>query len=265
MTPARTRPADPLTFAAAEELLFPTAVEPVSADTVALFAFHIGRFVLAGYGDALAALHARSLATHPELAWCCRQASSLEDAGNAAAQFAPRLAQDPAVAADAAVAKFKRTIAEQLAAADGHELQHAARVVLAGLDAAVREEAERAAAAEREQAAAAEQAAAEQAAKRAEAERLRADTAAAEEASRSADAIAAAVRENYRASRARRLVAELEVSGIATLRIPGGRMRGTYGVRDLIFAVAAMSLEQLVAVEAALSAALERAEAAGGA
>jgi colicin import membrane protein len=260
-TMTRTRNPEPLTVEAATELVFPSALVPISTDTRSEYAFQTGRFVLVGYGDSLAGLHLRALVSYPELAMCCRQTTALEDVANAGAQFAPRIGQDPAAAADAARAKYQRSIAEQLAAADGHELQHAARVFLDGLAAADRAAAERQAAAaeaeriERERVAAA----AEQAAKRAAAERER--VAAAEQAATTAEAVSAATRENHRVTRARWLAAELEASGIATLRIPSGPMRGRYGQRDLILALPTMSLEQISAVEAALSDAVEKAEA----
>jgi hypothetical protein len=121
---------------AAEAALFPADVTIVSADVLAAYMHHTSRFGRASYWQSLATLHARSLASSPVLAALCRAPEALEDCAAAAASLAHP--QTPAESiADAqrresvsAITRFKRAIASQLAARDGHELQIAAQVVL---------------------------------------------------------------------------------------------------------------------------------------
>jgi hypothetical protein len=118
---------------AAECLLFPTEIQPVSGDALVAYRWHTERLNVVGYGDALAVVHRRSIRTYDALATCCRSQEALQDVTVAAADVASRIMKDQAQASAAAVRDYKRTIAAQLATVDGHELQPAARVYVAAI------------------------------------------------------------------------------------------------------------------------------------
>lgn len=250
----------------AESKLFPEALPPTTtSDVLAQYRFMVERLAPLGYGDKLAAHHARALGANETLAALMRCFAAIEDVGEAALQTVRPADGEPisvtqARAASASIAAYKRAIAEQLAATPSHALAKVARVYLDAVATSERAEAE-----QRRQAdlIAAEQARLE-AARREEAERDRERRAAelreSEAAAKTAEKAAEISRENYRVARAKRLVAELEVCGVAQLRIPSGPSRGKYSVRDLILAAPSMGLEQLAAVEQALSDVLEAAE-----
>lgn len=144
----------------AELALFPVALIPKSRDTVAMYEFLTSRLDAAGYASGLLALHARALMGDGELAALFRSPEALSDVAIAAERY---VAADRAAASASAVAKYKRAIAEQLAAVDGHELQTDARRYLEVLVARDREHAAEQRRAEQDRIAA-EQAATEQAA-----------------------------------------------------------------------------------------------------
>jgi hypothetical protein len=100
-----------------------------------LYTFHTARIERPGYGDKLAALHARALTSAPELCTLLRSPEATADVEAAAAALAaPRTAQESyveaaATAAAAARRRYELAIAEQLAA-HGAELATEARSLL---------------------------------------------------------------------------------------------------------------------------------------
>lgn len=254
-----------LTVETAIEMIFPTEIVPTSGDVLDLYERLVGPLGPLGYDGRLAQIHARSLREHPELARLLRSPECEADIEAAAMRFAhpahdhESIGQAQARCGREAVARYRREIARQLAAVPG-ELQHAARIILDDYTASERAEVERLAAAESARVASEKAEAERLAQRRAAAERAAAEVAAAEQAAQSASAVAAASAENYRAARVRRLVAELEASGIDVLRVREGAMRGRYRQRDLIALLRSAGPAQIAAVEQALSNELERLE-----
>jgi hypothetical protein len=207
--------------AGAERRLFPISITPTSADTLALYAFHIGRLGHQNYGQALAGLHARSTESHPEYAALLRSPEAIEDVGVAAMHCAPNEAAAQARAADEAREGYRRLIAQQLAQG-GHQLSKHAKAFLAECAARDRAEAERLAVVEAERAAAEQAAAEEREAKRAEAARL-ADVARAADAE-VAQLQYASAEAQKRARLALRAAVEarLRGSGLREIRVAGG-------------------------------------------
>jgi hypothetical protein len=175
---ARVSKSDSFSAEEAAEQLFPSANAPTNADTLASYVFHTGRFGSLGYDGRMADLHARSLESDPDLARMLRSREAIEDCGIAAEHRAhpshplESTADASRRANGEAQKRYRRAIAEQLAALVGHELRAAAKVYLAGCAAAEREQAERQAAIAREKSAADEAAAEKLAAERAERARL---------------------------------------------------------------------------------------------
>jgi hypothetical protein len=243
--------------AAAESTLFPVEIAPTTADAVALYAHHIERIPVVGYGSHLAALHARSVTSYPELAALCRSADALADVGAAAAAHAvpDRLEHHAAAGARAAAEahrRYQRAIAETLAAAPGHPLGDAARAYLAVQDLIARVAAARA---RHEQHARAELARVEverQAAARAIADKTVERVRAAEAAAAEARAAAATTEQELRAARAAALTARLRASGLRSLRVGGND--ASFGVDDLIATADRMSAAQIAMYSAALDA-----------
>ena len=121
--------------AAADAVAFPLALGILSADLVAKWSFVTGRLGAAGYGEALAAHHGRELHADPAFAALLRAPETLEDVGVAAARFAHPMTNTETHqvaeqrAAVAAIARYKLTIARQLATLDG-DLGDAGRALL---------------------------------------------------------------------------------------------------------------------------------------
>ena len=145
--------------AAAERVVFSPEIMPVSADEIAAYAHFIAGHHQRGYDVALAGDHLRALPGWPALARRFRSPEALADVAQAAAACCAgplgteTLGQAQARDAAAAVARYKRAIAAQLASTQG-ELGDAARTLIA-LDAlaerleAVRQRFEQAYAADR--------------------------------------------------------------------------------------------------------------------
>lgn len=153
----------------AELALFPVALIPKSRDTVAMYEFLTSRLDAPGYAFGLLALHARALMGDADLAALFRSPEALSDVAIAAERYA---AADRAAASASAVAKYKRAIAEQLAAVDGHELQTDARRYLEVLVASDRERTAEQRRAEQDRITAEQAAAEKQAVEEAERKRL---------------------------------------------------------------------------------------------
>jgi hypothetical protein len=208
--------------AGAEARLFPTSITPTGADAISAYAWLTQRLAPHGYGDALAALHARSIATHPELAAIFRSPEAVEDVGVAAMQAAASTGTPRDVAAAEARERYKRAIAKQLAEFNGHVLSAPAKAFLADRAARDRAEADRLAAIEAERAAAEQAAAEERAAKLAEAARLAEVARAADaEVARLEYASADAKKRAYLALRAA-VEARLRSSGLREISVAGG-------------------------------------------
>lgn len=210
-----------------ESLLFPNAILPRSRDTIAQYEFLTSRLGAADYASKLLTLHQRSLASDAELASLLRSPEALDDVHTAAGRYAAAGERETIASAQqragrAARDNYKRAIAEQLAGADGHELQGAARAYLeqqASRDRAAAVERERA----EQQRAAAERAAAEKrAAEQAERERL---ASAAEQACRRARGLADRRANELEATRralAATVAERIRHHKLSTLRIGGG-------------------------------------------
>lgn len=224
-----------LTAEQAEQALFPSAIAPTSADTIRAYEWHTSRLGAAGYDAALAALHARSLATDPAFAALLRSPEALADVEAAAMRYAHPSSERESMsdaqrrAGREAVARYRRTIATQLAETPG-DLQHPARVLLDHFAAEDRAAAERVADVERARAEREQAEQAREAAKRAELVKL-ADVARAAQAE--VDALADAHLVAHRGARLahrRALAARLRASGLVDLRIG----RSLYAVQDLL-------------------------------
>lgn len=243
--------------AAAERVLFPLELRPVSGDALAAYAFHIGRINVPNYAAGLAEIHRRALATHPELAALCRGVDALADVEAAAASRAvPDRNESHASAgvraAAAARQRFMVELARQLAEAPGYELAEAARALLAAEALAGRLAAARL---QHEEHARAELARAQEEHARAAravidrtVERVRAAAAAAEDARQRAELSA----QEYRKVRGEALVERLRLSGLKSLRVGSGGE--VYDVADIIAGAPLSSTEQLGVYERALAA-----------
>lgn len=228
--------------------LFPPAIRPTSGDVYAALQWHSRRFPAGpGFGDQMAALHARCLDSHPDLAALIRSPDVRADVGQAAAAWAPRLARQPAEMAAEAGAAFELALARQLAARD-HELAGPARDLVAAAELDERLEAET----ERRKAHAAEELGRrererEEAEAVREAERRRRIEQAKEEI-RQAQRQELQAKRRARQLRAEALAERLEASGLRDLRMGGG----PYDVATLVHDAPRMSERQLDEIEAAL-------------
>jgi hypothetical protein len=189
--------------------LFPSEVQPIDAGAFGALEFFSRAFPrTVGHAAQMAALHGRSLRSHPALATLIRTPEVCRAVGAAEAGQAFVMARDPKEMAGLGIAGFEVSIARQLVAA-GHELAPAAQDLVDATELAVR-----VAAATAKQAAHASSIVAEAAAARQAAERARAQEAdrAAAEADR---AVAELERELRRVrERARRLRAgEVDAQG----------------------------------------------------
>lgn len=106
-------------YAAAESVLFPLELQPVTADAISTYAFHIQRFAVGSYATELARLHQRSLRTFPGVAALCRSREALEDVERAAgANAVPAGGESYAEAArrmaEPALRVFRAEVARQL-------------------------------------------------------------------------------------------------------------------------------------------------------
>lgn len=124
----------------AELRCFPPDLVPVSADAIAAYTMHTQRIgaTASGYGERLAGLHRRAVASHKELAALCRSCEALDDVAAAAGVMAD------ARASAAATARYRMAIVQQLADVPGHELGDVARQLLAIAALATRLDASRA-------------------------------------------------------------------------------------------------------------------------
>ncbi|HMG57371.1 MAG TPA: hypothetical protein VK601_27920 [Kofleriaceae bacterium] len=243
--------------AAAEATMFPSELTPTTADAIAAYTWHTARLAAPAYGERLADLHRRAMATHPALAELMRSVDALDDVGAAAASLAnadrgETHAAAGARAAAAARRRYQRDVADQLAEAPGHELAASARALLAveNLEARVAAESAR-----REEHAAAELArelesrrAADRAVIDRSAQRVR------EAETRAADARAAAAMTaaEYRKLRAEAFIQRLKLSDLKHVRVGGDG--ALYAIADLVETAGEMSIEQLARFEAALAA-----------
>jgi len=234
---------------AARAAVFPAEVARLDPAAYAAHAFHVDHMQATRdtYGIALAALHQRSLAGHPDLARLLRSPEVLGDVHAAGASRAEVLARDAIELGDAAVERYVEIIARQLIDA-GHELaEHASSIVLCAnlqrrLNAAV----------EQHKARAAERLAVVEARRR-EADRARAmeSTKRAAEAQAEAENLerdAAAARQRAQRQRAEALAERVSASGRDSIRTN----QGVFGVKDVLENLRMMSPAQMDAIEAAL-------------
>ncbi len=246
--------------AAAKPRVWPTTIEGMTSATrqaaLTVWLWMIGR-ITGPYSPGLAQVHARVLASDPDVALLCRTIEALADVHESGARTGQPTsdretwAAATARAGAAAVAAYQREIERQLAAIDG-ELGGAARVLVRCDELDARLDAERQ---RLEQAAAAEVARIEQE------QRESARTVAAEAKRRLAEAQAAAIatartaaeaQQTMRRLRAEALVARLAASGLKSLRVGSVDAGRLYGVPDLIKTAPSMSLEQIDAFTRAL-------------
>lgn len=134
--------------AVARDRVFPSAVVPTSADTLAAFDFHTRRFQRPTYGPALALLHGASIDTHPLLAEFIRAVGASEIRGTAIGVGQRESPGESLTAADnrvgrVAVDGFMRAVCGQVVQADRHELAGAAADYLAAVELAGRVDAVR--------------------------------------------------------------------------------------------------------------------------
>jgi hypothetical protein len=258
-------------LAAADARLFPSDLLPMTADALKQYEWITSRFGPVGYGAALAAAHARALASNPDLAALMRSPEAVADVGEAATvhatpadDFEP-IAVTCSRARSAAITAYKQAVAKQIAEAASHPLGKHARAFLAAARAREQAEAERIQLAEEARAELERQAEAERVAAEAAAELAAAELAAAAAAQQTAEAAVRATVEAHRSAHARWFVATLKGSGLARLRTRGGiggfLGRGVYTTEDLIAQAPMMSIEQLSILERALSDELEKEDA----
>lgn len=216
-------------LAVLEAKLFPAELVPITADAIAQYTWITSRLAPIGYGAALADAHGRAVASNLELAALLRSPEALADVGEAATVNASRSERETIAnaydrARAAAVATYKRQIAEQIAATPKHKLAEAASAYLTELAAEAEAERVAAAAVEAERAAAAAVEAERVAAVVAERARLaevsRAAAAAAleMEAARERDQIAA------RIALAEAVAARIQAHGITEIRLGDGAL-----------------------------------------
>lgn len=253
--------------------LFPVSgVSPTTTtDTISQFEFVLGNLSLSGFASGLLAAHAHAIATDNHALAAMLRSDALADLREAAGRYGhPRDERETMESArqragDAAVAKFKLGVCEQIAATKGHPLAAAARKYIAAARAAEQAERETAEQAAREQAERERAAAAERAAKKAEAERVEAELARAAEESQGLEARLRATRAEHRRLREQYFVAacrQLQDSGVSTIRLKSGFSamfgRGAYAVADLIAQAPNLTDETLGRFERAVSDELER-------
>jgi hypothetical protein len=233
--------------------LFPVALLPRSRDAIAQYEWLTSRLVAAGYATALLALHMRALQGDPDLASLFRSPEALADVGVAAERYAIATAADRVRASASAVADFKRAIAEQLAAIEGHELQAAARRYLEILGERERKRAAEVAAAEQARAILELAAAEEREKARAERERLASEQAAAEERVKSAVAIAETIKAQYTTSRRQWLAGELQATTASELKVRIGGRRAKYDVQFLLSVLPNCTIDEVNAIGEAIA------------
>jgi hypothetical protein len=245
--------------AAAVALLFPIEIEPTTSTAIAEYTWHIGRLGPVGYGEALAALHDRSVVAHPELARLLRSLEANQDNEAAAAmRAAPNSSLETQHAAGLraaaeARARYQTAIAKNIAAVEGHDLADAARALLACEATELRLAACRA----RHEAHAAatmarlseERRQAAREAHGATVARVRSAEAALADAQQRLTLTAA----EYRAAKADALVERLKLSGLRDLRV-GRDNPEVYVVAELCASARGMSIAQIDRFTAAIEA-----------
>lgn len=252
-------------LAAAVAIIFPSYVVAATADTLALYSWHVARIAPSGYWQRLAAIHARAMNSAPALCLLLRSREAIEDIEAAAGSLAiagqhETHATAAARAAAEARCKYECAIAEQLAESGGDLAAPARQLiaadVLAGRLAAARAKHEAHARAAAEQAAAdlrAAEAAAEQARIEAAVER----EIAAELKSRGLPpdlkAIPFAEQERARIEQLARTRVRLRTARVPTVRIHGR----LYNCGELSLSIGSATAEELGGIIAAL----DRAEA----
>jgi hypothetical protein len=245
--------------AAAEAILFPSAITPTTADAVALYDSLISRLDRSRFAEGLELIHLRALTSHPALAALCRSREALDDIGAAASwAAAPESQRETTGAAIArfaaeARARYQLAIARQIGDVPEHELADAALALIAAEDLALR----LVAAKERhEEHARAELAKAEherKAAARAVVDRTVEKVRAAEAALADARAKAEDEAREVRRIKAEALVERLRLSGLSHLKATGEAGPGVFSVADLINTAPRMTIEQIGRYERALA------------
>lgn len=242
--------------AGAVTTVFPTEIQPMSADTVALYAEFIRRPAPMRFGEEASGFHARAVSSHPELARAFRSREAIADVETAASQVAVPAshleAHGVAVARTAAEARkrYEVAICVAIANVNRHELGDAARAVLEAEALIVRIDVARQRHEEHARAELARVEAERKAIARAVVDKTVALVRAAELAAHDAARVAVLSATEYRRLRAEALVERLRASGLKDLRVGSDKL---FGVDDLIATAPAMSLERLAMYEAALA------------